>query len=723
MKMVSPNIRDNISLSAGYGVIAWLVFAIVECWFTIILPWINTPHYDYIPMYWGFTVLLFLLYPAIGFILGGLTGFSFAEAKKRIHALKNIQNTIFFSCMSTLTVVLSLSVLFFLRWSSGYSIRRLAISLLISILLIGALALSAFSTSWFKKLRFLTNPWTACILLVGLPRTAWGFLIKGSANNKLIASVLFFVVTIFIAFIIQKIFGRRRSGNSSLFEPNFSKYYAAFIIFLSLIFLGASFFFKQAPYVHNLSFDAPSFPVNRPNVLVIVMDAVRADHLPLYGYERDTTPNIRNLAKEGTLFTRSFCPSASTLATNASIFTGMYASIHGAHYSKNAPNAKPLSDKFTILAKVLSDKGYLTMGIVSNFIYLSRNFHMDQGFEYFDSRMKAHFFKKTQPFYLRSLVRQILALIFPTHDYHVVYRKAEEINSVVFHLLDKLKKVKKPFFMFINYMDAHRPHIPPSPFDTLYPGKSEDIKTDQNNLMSRKIMSFKRSITVKERNHLISQYDGGINYIDFNIGNLIARLKKLCLYENTLIIITSDHGEAFGDRNLMEHGVSVYEDQVYIPLIIKYPNNKDQRIVNNLVSSVDIMPTILDVTGCEIPANIQGTSLLKLGLVKTRSLISESFSDYSRLNLHVRPSRTERAIFSGPYKFISSTTGKKELYDLSKDPNEKENLYRRDDNISKELERRLNQWLNSVAVKAPSLAKADKARYPISPRSIKEKKR
>ena len=717
--MVPPKIRDSVYLSAGYGVIAWLVYALIECWFTIIHPWINKPAYDYIPMYWGFTVLLFSLYPAIGFISGGLTGFSFAEAKKRIHSLKNIQNTIFFSCMSTLTVVLTLDALFLLRWSNGHSIRRLAFSFMISLLLIVALAISAFSQSWFKRLRFLTNPWTACILLIGLPWTAWGFLIKGSTSDKAIASVIFFIVTVFVAFVIQKIFDGLRSVNSSQFEPAFSKYYAVFIISLSLIFLGTSFCLKQAPYVRNLNFAASSSAVNRPNVIVIVMDAVRADHLSLYGYKRDTTPNIRNLAKEGTLYTRSFCSSASTLATNASIFTGMYASRHGAHYSKNAPNAKPLSDEFTTLAEVLSDKGYITMGIVSEFIYLSRNFHMNQGFQYFDSRMLPHFFKKTQPFYLRSLVRQIFALIFPTHDYHVVFRKAEEINSVVFDLLNRLKGVKKPFFMFINYMDAHRPHIPPSPFDTLYPGKSESIKTDQNNSMSQEIMSFKRSITAKERNHLISQYDGGINYIDFNIGKLIARLKDLSLYENTVIIITSDHGEAFGDRNLMEHGVSVYRDQIYVPLIIKYPNDKNGRVIKNLASSVDIMPTILDVTGCKIPENIQGMSLLKLGTVKTRNIISESFSDYTSLNIHVRPPRVERALFSGSYKFINSTTGMKELYDLSKDPDEEVNLFRPDDGISKILELRMSHWLNRIALEAASPIKTENARRSAFAMSIK----
>jgi len=296
---------------------------------------------------------------------------------------------------------------------------------------------------------------------------------------------------------------------------------------------------------------------------------------------------------------------------------------------------------------------------------------------------------------------------------------AEEINSAVFQLLDRVTGGQKPFFLFINYMDAHRPHIPPPPFDTLYPGKSEVIETDQNNLMSRGIMSFKRDITPEERNHLISQYDGGINYIDFHIGELISRLKELGLYDDTLIIITSDHGEAFGEKNLMEHGVSVYQDQIYIPLIIKYPNNKDGSVINDPVSSVDIMPTILDVTGYEVPDAVQGVSLLKLGSVKTRSIISESFPDRDLLNLHPRFHRIERAIFSWPYKLISSTAGEKELYDLSKDPSEKENLYRHGERISAELELRLSRWLKSISSESTSLARSGRAFRVEFGRSIK----
>jgi len=720
METALPNNRRDIYSSALYGVMAWLVYAIVECWFAIILPWIIKPGYDYTPLHWGFTLLLFFIYPLVGLLLGGFIGLCFKAVRVKMQFLEKAQPEVFLSSFATCTVVLALCANYVIICYVVYPFKNIADSFIISLLIIGALVISVFSTSWFKKLRPLTNIWTACSLLLGFPSIRKELLIKGSAIDKVTASILFFVTTIFVAFVLQKIFDRRRSGNSSLSVPVFSKNYAAFIVFVSVITFGTSFFLKQSPYINNLKFGASSITGSHPNIILIMIDALRADHMTLYGYERDTAPNIGKLAKEATLYTHSVSSEATDLSTTASIFTGMYASSHGAHFSKRAPNLmKPLSNERTTLAEVLSEKGYITMASVSNFVYLSRYFHMVQGFQYFDNRLPALFFRKSQPFYLRDLIRHFMARIFLTHDYHHVYRRAEEINSAVFQLLDKVKGVTSPFFLFINYMDAHRPLIPPAPFDTLYPGKSEAVDTSQNNTVSREIMGFKRDITLEERNHLISQYDGGINYIDFHIGELISRLKELGLYDDTLIIITSDHGEAFGERNLMEHGVSVYQDQIYVPLIIKYPNNKDGNVINDPVISVDIMPTILDVTGYEVPDDVQGVSLLKLGSVKTRSIISESFPDRDLLNLHPRFHRIERAIFSWPYKLISSTAGEKELYDLSKDPSEKENLYRHGERISAELELRLSRWLKSISSESTSLARSGRAFRVEFGRSIK----
>jgi arylsulfatase A-like enzyme len=255
-------------------------------------------------------------------------------------------------------------------------------------------------------------------------------------------------------------------------------------------------------------------------------------------------------------------------------------------------------------------------------------------------------------------------------------------------------------------MDAHWPYAPPPPFDVRYPGKNE-LTTEISDLF-KLVMTLKRGVTRKERQHLISQYDGEIAYLDFHLGKLFAQLKELDLYDNCLLIITSDHGEAFDERNLLGHGSSVYQDQIHVPLIIKYPKVRSKRFVNEPVSLVDLMPTILDLLGYQVPGGVQGQSLLRLETSSRRVVISESFSMGEVVNLHPRFHRVERAIFLDPLKFISSTNGKRELYDLSKDPHEQKNLYKPDDPTSRQMEAKLDEWVKSIRSHPSQPAKLDR---------------
>jgi arylsulfatase A-like enzyme len=252
-------------------------------------------------------------------------------------------------------------------------------------------------------------------------------------------------------------------------------------------------------------------------------------------------------------------------------------------------------------------------------------------------------------------------------------------------------------------MDAHWPYIPPHPFDSLYPGKVENYTHSRHYIkMGKEVMQFKRTPTEKEHHHLISQYDGGISFIDYHLGRLMRRLKELRLYDEALIIISSDHGEAFGKRYFIGHGNSVYQDLVHVPLVIKYPRIKRKHVVNEVVSIVDIMPTILDVLNfARTEEKIAGKSLLKYSQkpIASRLIISESFPDGWRIKFHQRFHRFERAIYSDFFKFIGSTSGKRELYNLSEDPNEMINLYNAEEEISNLLESRLNRWLGSVNTK------------------------
>jgi arylsulfatase A-like enzyme len=275
-----------------------------------------------------------------------------------------------------------------------------------------------------------------------------------------------------------------------------------------------------------------------------------------------------------------------------------------------------------------------------------------------------------------------------------LYRNAEEINDAAFSLLQEAKDGQQPFFLFLNYMDPHWPYYPPPPFDTRWPGKRPDLLTTASRTrVAEEVLRLDRPISESERDHFVSQYDGAIAYLDAHLGMLLDRLRELDLYDNSLLIVTSDHGEAFGERSMVDHGVSVYQDQVYVPLIVKYPNVNDGKIEDSVVSLVDIFPTVLDVVLEEVPENVAGHSLLQLEVDRATPVVAESFPNSSLLEDHPRFHRTSRAIFDWPYKFIGTTPPKRELYSLAVAFSEGEDLIERDTSLGLELEEQLDSWL------------------------------
>jgi len=726
--MNTKTTRWSVYTGSVYGLIAWMIYAVVEYFFTPIVPWSIKPSHSFTPVHQGFTILLFFIYPLIGLILGGLSGFLLHVATARKSPLNKEQASIFFRLAAVATVILVFDLnIGYVSLFSDYPSINLLPSFALSILILLALFFSAKSFLWYQKLSFIVNPWTVTIALFGiLPWVPYKPFSHQTMMVKAVASFFYPVTVFLISFFIYKIAGKRwidKSTGIQLLSPGRT---LAFLVPVFMLIFGIGLFQKQAPLTLTTdrnsvsSFKDSSSSSSKPNIILITMDTVRADHLSLYGYERDTTPNLKKLSQEATLYKKSISASDMTLASHASILTGLYARSHGAHHTFETltpsddelggtelwPYSMPLADKFDTLAESLSAKGYSTMAVVANYGYLSDSYGSSQGFQFYDYRslvpFLGHFLGKTRPFYLRQSIHTFFSNFTSPSDYYMVYRRAEDINREVFSLLDDVNKKNERFFLFINYMDAHGPYMPPTPYDKLFPGKDETFSPSDFNALEEQVMSLKRKITDKERQHLESQYDGGIAYMDFHIGALISRLKETGLYDNTLFIVTSDHGEAFGEKDLMQHGNSVYQNQVYVPLVIKYPGISRQEVVDTFVSAVDIMPTVLDTLGYEIPENIQGTSLLKLEQGDDRIVISESFSTRKNISWSRRFYRIERAVFSGDMKLISSTAGKHELYNISTDPEENENLYSKDAAVGVGLKGRLDQWLATVKDESPS---------------------
>ncbi len=438
-------------------------------------------------------------------------------------------------------------------------------------------------------------------------------------------------------------------------------------------------------------------PANKPkppNVVLIVLDTVRTDHLSVYGYARRTTPFLTELAKEATLYPEHRGAADLTLPGHASIFTGLYPDKHGAysHVADGQLYGRPLAARFDTMAELLKSAGYLTAGIVANHGFLGHGFGIQQGFTHYTARVPVSMMPWSSGYYLRSRMRGVLDRFVNTSDFDLLYRRGHEINADVNATLDNLAKAQQPFFLFANYMDAHDPYAPPAPFDSMFPGKARRFRFDAFRDAANDVLSLKRDYAPWEKVHVLSQYDGGIAYLDQCIEGVVAHLRKLGVYDDTMIVVTADHGEAIGEHHLVLHGLGyVYEDQVRVPLVIKYPNQKHGDVFPGLASMVDVLPTVLDVAGVAVPPVVQGQSLKNGVVAQSRAVLSEAAPEREWYELHERFHQMHKALFFGSYKLIRSSGGTTELYDLSSDAAELHDLAKERPQLVAELSRRLEQ--------------------------------
>jgi len=684
-KEIQPRSRDILQ-GALTGARFWLVYALVECWFVSLLTWAVKPSY-YFPVHWAFTAFLFLIYPLTGLILGGILG-RLCVSKPR--------SPLFISSGSIFLLTAAFMLNFIVQYPNfnNFGLSEIpGLALAVFMLLISGV--SAISVTVSKRFRFLINPWVVSFLLPGVPWLIAVPLANYSMPFKAGAVTVYVVIVFTAAFLFDKLRTLRTASPLNAFDLRSQVRHL--LILASIAILTLLLGSRVSPlYRDNIDVASASGSKDTyPNIILIVMDTVRADHVSVYGYPGQTTPFLKDMVQSSTLYTHAVSSGDMTLSSHASIFTGLYVKQHGAFCDpwQGFGAGKPLSEKFDTIAELLEQKGYLTLGVVANNVYLTGDFKLDQGFEFYDHRAPTVLLGQSDYFYMRQGIRNMVKYFFSPDKYDQLFRRAEEINSVAFDLLGRIRGKSNPFFLFINYMDAHDPYVPPAPYDRLFPGKEKGFNLSEYYSIARQVNEQQSPLPEAERNHMISQYDGGIAYIDAQLGVLITRLKEQGLFEDSLIIITSDHGEAFGERNFMGHGVSVYQDQTGVPLIVKYPGQKRGRSVEKVVSSIDILPTILDVLGAEIPRYLPGETLLQLSPGRINNpVVSESYPDGDLIDMGPRFDRVEKAIYSGPYKYINSTKGKQELYNMVDDPAEQTNLYSPDDRNSVQIAEKLENW-------------------------------
>lgn len=375
-----------------------------------------------------------------------------------------------------------------------------------------------------------------------------------------------------------------------------------------------------------------------PNVIVLLVDALRKDHVSKYGYYRNTTPKINRFARKAVVFRNAVSQCSWTSPAIASLFSSLYPSVHGLtsySYKENVAAADTLDFRLVTFAEVLKEKGYATGAFVANH-WINRQLGYGQGFDIFDP-----------------------ILYVPKPRAWMVNEKALKWIAA---------NQSKPFFAYMHYMDVHGPYAPPGNFSSFF--KSEVLKkmTEEDAV---KIPGFNPEIN--DLNHYIDQYDGEIRYIDRQIGVFLDKIRELGLMDNTIIIITSDHGEAFLEHGYGDHGWSLYNEEIDIPLIIKLPEGeKFPEIKQHRVQLIDVAATVLGLLHFRFPYEVDGWDLSREFDRKSllrRVIVSEELSEKI-----TGPPKV--AMIKDGYKVIFNfpELQVRELYDLEKDKREMKNL-------------------------------------------------
>ncbi|MFW6125152.1 MAG: sulfatase, partial [Pirellulales bacterium] len=267
-----------------------------------------------------------------------------------------------------------------------------------------------------------------------------------------------------------------------------------------------------------------------PNVLLITLDTARKDHLSCYGYARPTTPNIDAVAGESLVYHAAVAASNWTLPSHASMLTGLFPPTHGAHFvgrdQPHVPHTEPaarMASQCKTLAEVLQEADYRTVAVVAQFWWLGAHYELDQGFDYYDHRAGAP----------------------PLH-----YRRADQITDLAIEWLEQ--DDGRPFFLFLNYMDPHHPYVPPPPFDRRFQTASSIQSMPPSweyfDQLQVQLLQQRRPWPAETTEFLVNAYDGEIAYMDQHVGRLFDWLRSNDYYDSTMIVITSDHGEQFGEH-------------------------------------------------------------------------------------------------------------------------------------------------------------------------------
>jgi arylsulfatase A-like enzyme len=450
--------------------------------------------------------------------------------------------------------------------------------------------------------------------------------------------------------------------------------------------LGAGLAWTLFPAGCDTSPPAPAREARHPDirhVILIALDTTRADHLACYGHPFIETPNIDRLAAEGILFEQHISAASTTLCSFTSLMTGTWPHTHGV-----PRNGFTIDTGNRMMAEVLQAAGFATAGIIGA-LPLDRTFNFDQGFDHFD--------------------RDYEFIVREAEQIHQAQRRADNVTDAALAWLAANRAERQ--FLFVHYWDPHLPYDAPEPFGGRYrePGVAYDPGMEKVGA-ARQVLRGTAPEQHKARVAALytSEYGAEISYTDHQIGRLVAGLEGRGLLENSLVILTADHGETLQEHeNKIQHGKSVYDTEIRTPLILRFPGGRNGgRRTDHLVSNIDLLPTLVDLLGLDREDGVEGRSFAGIvdGELPPRApVFAEATQPWWNETFDNDPLWANRGKFqcvrTARYKYMFRLPDRKfGLFDLRTDPHEQRNLLLgpHDEAMARSMRQQLEQWRDDV---------------------------
>ena len=533
----------------------------------------------------------------------------------------------------------------------------------------------------------------ALILITALYFLRWLFTWVGSTART---DWIFYIVLGLCLLFASLSWRRRNNRRSSEFSLDDGwTYFARPILLAAVLVVGAKTggslwleFTNRRSLVHPTG--------SRPSVVLIVADALRAQNMSLHGYARKTTPFLDRLALESSVYTQMHSNSTSTRPSLTTLLSGRYPFSHG-----RMTKFLPVYDRPENLLAELFAHGYTTAAIASNADATAYDLGLVRylvygGFPNFRRLTLA--FLRDNGVYPTSLGSRMydewarwFSFGYPKRT--LGYGPASDTVELAMRMLARLPR---PFFLFVHLHEPHDPYDAPPPFKNKYaPDDKPEKRSKVSAFYYQRYPAELQPLVDEERDH----YDESIEYLDSEIGKLVNALQQDQTSQNTLLILTGDHGESF-ERGFLSHGEDLYESSLHVPLLIKFPGRSKGEKLSIPAQSIDIAPTILQAIGIAPPDWMDGVSLANAEGLENRETIALNYKDPAQGKVYKLP--TKAAIRWRSLKLIvSCDSGQAELYDLGKDPAERMNLLGSIPSTAKDMWQRLEDRLGKSAAKMP----------------------